>query len=108
MIWIANLGLRPMAEIQIRCFSCQTELKFQDSVSRREECPKCRADVRVCKNCQFYDPKVYNECRETSAEVIREKERSNLCDFYRPRTLGGSVEDAQAKARAAAEALFKK
>lgn len=96
-----------MAEIKLTCFSCGHELSFTAPISRRDECPSCDEDVRVCKNCQFYDPKVYNECRETSADVVREKDRSNLCDYFQP----GSKSSAQ-KSRedllAAAEALFKK
>jgi hypothetical protein len=81
---------------------------FTDRVGLREECDQCHADVHVCKNCEFYDPKVYNECREPSAEVIREKERSNYCDYFAARA--GSVSEQQKKQdlRAAAEALFKK
>lgn len=96
-----------MAEIRLKCFSCGAEMSFIDSVSRRDECPKCRADVRVCKNCQFYDPKVYNECRETSAEVVQVKDRSTLCDFFRPGS-GDGGKTSQDALRAAAEALFKK
>lgn len=77
-------------------------------VGRRDECPHCRSDVHVCKNCEFYDPKVYNECRETSAEVVREKERANFCDYFSLRKNGSSAEDKKAALRAAAEALFKK
>lgn len=91
------------------CFNCQTEITFVDRLSRKDECPKCGADARVCKNCHFFDEKVYNECRENQAEVIREKERSNLCDYFSP--LSGSREfsqDQAAKLRKAAEALFKK
>lgn len=96
-----------MAEIRLRCFSCHTEMSFIDKVSRRDECPSCGADVRVCKNCRFYDPKVYNECRETSAEVVREKERSNLCDYFQH---GGAMQEKNSRENlfAAAEALFKK
>jgi hypothetical protein len=96
-----------MAEIKLKCFSCQTELSFSVPVSRRDECPKCRADVRVCKNCQFYDPKIYNECRETSAEVVREKDRATLCDYFQPGS-SGSSQKSKDDLRAAAEALFKK
>ena len=80
-----------------------------DKLSRKDECPKCGADARVCKNCDFYDPKIYNECREPQADRLQEKERANLCDFFRPRagTLG-SEKDKAAALRAAAEALFKK
>jgi hypothetical protein len=96
-----------MAQIKINCFNCQKEMIFVDSISRRDECPQCGADARVCKNCQFYDPKVYNECRETQAEVIREKERSNLCDFFSPGS-PASQEKSKEALKAAAEALFKK
>ncbi len=94
------------ANCEIECYSCKKVLSVPTPVSRREECPQCRNDVRVCKNCRFYDPKVYNECRETSAEVIREKERSNICDYFQPRTAGGV--DPKKDLLAAAEALFKK
>ncbi len=97
-----------MADVKLKCFACGTLLTFAESVSRRDECPKCGEDVRVCKNCRFYDPKVYNECRETSAEVIREKARSNLCDFFQPNADAESENKSRDNLRAAAEALFKK
>jgi hypothetical protein len=92
---------------EFQCFACGEKLNLLTPISRREECPKCRADVRTCKNCQFYDPKVYNECRETQADPIREKDRSNICDYYAPKTGVASVSQKDALL-AAAEALFKK
>ena len=89
------------------CFSCKKELSFSGTIGRREECPHCRADVHVCKNCNFYDSKAYNECREPSADVVREKDRANFCDYFTPST-GIPAEDKAAALRAAAEALFKK
>lgn len=79
-----------------------------DKVGFRKECSHCRADLHVCKNCTFYDPKAYNECRETSADVVREKERANFCDFFSPRQGAASVDDQKNAQRTAAEALFKK
>lgn len=91
------------------CFSCRKNVSVLDGkVSYREECPHCRSDVHVCKNCDFWDVRAYNECRETSADRVVEKERSNLCDYFQPRKAGVGADDAAAKARAAAEALFKK
>lgn len=90
------------------CFSCKKELGPLEVVGRREECPNCRADVHVCKNCEFYDPKSYNECRETSADVVKEKDRSNFCDYFQLRRGANPEEDKAAKLKAAAEALFKK
>jgi hypothetical protein len=32
--------------------------------------------------CFFYDPQVYNECKETNAERVVEKEKANYCDYF--------------------------
>lgn len=92
----------------IFCFHCKTQSKVSAKVGFRDECDKCRSDLHVCKNCEFYDPKSYNECRETSADVVKEKERANFCDYFNPNQNGQSASDQAAKLRAAAEALFKK
>jgi hypothetical protein len=49
-----------------------------------------------------------NECRENQADRVVEKERSNFCDYFRPRLGAGTGMSAQEKAKAAADALFKK
>jgi hypothetical protein len=95
------------------CFSCGKEIPLEENkVGIREECPHCGADAHVCKNFQFYDEKAYNECREPSAERVREKDRSNRCDYFAPTTTaqGPAVSgpSKQDQLRAAAEALFKK
>lgn len=97
-----------MHKIELNCFECNEAMSFVDRVGRRDECPKCGADVRVCKNCQFYDPKSYNECRETSADPVQDKERSNLCDYFAPGGSSTSAKDSRDALLAAAEALFKK
>lgn len=94
--------------ITLKCFSCGKENIFSDRVGRRDECSHCGADSHVCKNCDFYDEEAYNECRETSADVVREKERANFCDYFKPGLNGGAAQDKAAALRAAAEALFKK
>lgn len=93
--------------MEITCFRCQTKLLVPEPISRKEECPKCGEDVRCCRNCEFYDPKVYNECKETQADRILDKDRSNLCDFFKPKQSGPSVQSDKEKQLLAAEALFK-
>lgn len=95
-------------EVKLICFNCNKEMTFHGLIGRREECPHCRSDVHVCKNCEHYDPKVYNECRETAADVVREKDRANFCDYFTPRKGGTGAVDKKAALLAAAEALFKK
>jgi len=89
------------------CFQCQKSNPLSGNVGRKDECFSCHADLHSCKNCHFYDSKVYNECKEPAADVVKDKEKSNFCDFYRPQT-GSALGDKAAVLKAAAEALFRK
>lgn len=91
-----------------RCFHCGNEITYVDRVGIRAECDKCHSDAHVCKNCAHYDPKVYNECREPQAEVVREKERANVCDYFSPGAGAGGNAKSKEDLVSAAEALFKK
>lgn len=91
-----------------RCFSCQREIRTVERVGRTESC-ECGADLHCCRNCRFYDPSAYNECRETQAERVLDKERANFCDYFE---LGGlpavGPKNDAAQARRRLEALFRK
>jgi hypothetical protein len=93
--------------VEVTCFHCQTQLVYVNQPGRREECTKCGSDVHVCRNCSLYDPTANNECREPQAEVIRERDRANFCDFFVGRSAKGTAK-SERDLRAAAEALFKK
>ncbi len=93
--------------LELVCFSCGTKNSYMDRVGRRDECLQCHADLHCCKNCRFYDSTAYNECRETSADVVREKEESNFCDFFEPGS-GQSQKSERDSLLAQAEALFGK
>ena len=92
----------------VQCFHCGAKLTFPDRVGIRAECEKCGEDVHVCKNCVFYDPKAYNECREPQADVVREKDRANMCDFFEPRSDQAASGSSKEDLMRAAEALFRK
>jgi len=91
------------------CFACGTpfELASGERVGFRDECPRCRADLHVCRNCAHHDPGAYNECREPNAERVGDRERANRCDWFAPRPRGGPGGTA-GSAREKLEALFKK
>ncbi len=93
----------------IKCYKCQKEiqLKLGVNVPRNEECPSCYTDLHCCKMCEFYDPKHYNECKESAAERVVEKEKSNYCDYFKLAPSLGA-KDAKQAAIDAANALFKK
>ena len=43
---------------------------------------KCRADLRVCLNCQSYDPRVAEQCRERRADLVQDKAAGNFCEYF--------------------------
>jgi hypothetical protein len=57
--------------------------------------------------CKFYDAKVYNECRETNADRVTDKEKANFCDYF-VLTDGKSEIIVKESLISAADALFKK
>jgi len=95
--------------MSLHCYKCGKPLleSYKVLVSRSDTCSNCMADIRCCKMCQFYDPKSYNECRESTADRITEKEKANFCDYFKI----GDVSDSNKMrddALAKAAALFKK
>ncbi len=91
------------------CHACHKENHPGDQVGRRETCIQCNADLHVCLNCEFYDPKAYNECHEPQADRVLEKDRANFCDYFSPSAHAkGQEADPKADAKAKLDALFKK
>ena len=92
------------------CWKCKKEIPLEKP-SRSDECPLCHADLHVCKACEFYESGAHNDCRESSAEFVSDKERGNFCDYFRYKKLTGSNgntsgNDKAAAARDAFNALF--
>ena len=91
------------------CGSCGQSLPIVgNQVGRRDVCPKCDAELHACRHCRHFDPTVAKECKEPFAEVPRDKDGANFCEFFQ---IGDGTVSEQAKkadALAAAEALFKK
>lgn len=98
-----------MANESLVCWKCGTPLKGVPlPLARRAECPQCHAELHVCRLCHFYDPHVEGKCREDRAEEVRDKERANFCDYFKPRPGAYRAQDlarSQA-AKSRVEALF--
>lgn len=75
---------------------------------RGDSCAKCGRDTRTCKACEFFDPGSNNQCRESQADRVVDKERANFCDYFRPKSGIGSATASKDALKAAAEALFRK
>lgn len=93
----------------LQCYRCGASLAALSlPLSRQDECPGCGNYLHVCKMCQYYDANVPRQCREDGAEDVKEKDRLNFCDWFRPSREAfdpGRKQDED-EARAALEALF--
>lgn len=90
------------------CYHCGNALGPLD-YARTDSCSKCGRDTHVCRNCGFHDRAYNNECKESQAERVVDKEHSNFCDYFDPKAGGPSAGVSSKDAlKAAAEALFKK
>jgi hypothetical protein len=97
--------------MEIVCFGCQKKTAIEGKIGFRQDCTDCGHDLHSCVQCQHYDPKVYNECKETMADRILEKQKANYCEFFSPTEFGIRASSSDTKKNdllAQAEALFKK
>ena len=95
----------------LSCWKCGASLAGLSLPLRRlDVCPKCAVELHVCKLCVDYDIRVAKYCREPTAEEVRDKERANFCDHFKPRAGAWRPTDVAAidAARAELERLFGK
>ena len=95
----------------IGCWNCGASLAALSlPFGRREVCRACGAELHVCRLCVEYDPRVADQCREPTAEEVRDKEHANFCDHYRPKAGAYQPTAASAadQARLELEKLFGK
>lgn len=93
----------------LKCWKCGVSLAdYTLPLRRLEECRACRAELHVCRMCEFYDTSVAKHCRETVAEEVKDKTAANFCDYFRPTPAAYRPRELSAaeKARAELEALF--
>ncbi len=86
------------------CYKCGEPLRFDVKIGRRDMCPNCYAYLHCCKNCEYWDQSVHNECTENRAEFIRDREEGNFCLYF---TFKESAEDNVNEAQKAKEQLQK-
>jgi len=97
-----------MGEI-LNCWRCGTDLAALSlPLGRMDECPDCLNHLHVCRMCVYFDPRVAKQCREDDADEVKEKERANFCDYFRPTADAHDprFNAAEAAARASLAGLF--
>lgn len=87
------------------CWSCGAHLAAAD-YQREGECPACRKQTHVCRNCRFFDLTKPNACQEPIAEPVSDKQRANFCDYFEPSTDTHQAGPDTEKLRSAADDLF--
>ena len=99
----------------LRCAMCGAVVPPAAEILVDSQCPKCRADLRSCKNCRYFDTGARLECTQPIPGRITKKDVRNTCEFFVARTSieretrdsgGGSAKPFDA--RSAFDNLFKK
>lgn len=92
------------------CWKCGASLaQLSLPLLRHDTCKACGAALHVCKLCRFYDTTVAKQCREPIAELVRDKERANFCDYFDLKfDAYVAPQAAAAQSRAQLDALFGK
>ncbi|HSC08719.1 MAG TPA: hypothetical protein VLD59_17990 [Steroidobacteraceae bacterium] len=91
------------------CWKCGASLAALSLPLRRlDECKSCGAELHVCRMCVEYDTSKAKHCREPIAEEVKDKERANFCDYFKPRADAYKPPDtAEAtRSRTGLDALF--
>ena len=113
-------GPRPMHmpgfQEVLRCAMCGAVVPPPVEIGLESTCPKCRTDLRTCKNCRNFDTGAQFECTQPIPERITKKDVRNTCDFFVARASierethdsGGSVAGRSLDPRAAFDNLFRK
>ncbi len=60
-------------------------------------------------HCRFYRPGAFRDCAETVPEAVKEKDRMNFCEYWKPdaaRSFDGKAKDKASSAKDAFNGLF--
>ncbi len=72
-----------MATTELVCWKCAEPLgDVLMPFPRLAKCKACKADLHVCRMCEFFDTTVSNSCREPIADMVNDKNRSNFCGYF--------------------------
>ncbi len=70
----------------LRCSLCGTIVPPPVEINFDSQCPKCKGDLRSCKNCRHFDTAARLECTQEIPVRITKKDLRNNCEFFMART----------------------
>lgn len=72
----------------MNCWKCNKSIGDPSvKIGFRAVCIHCDTDLHVCKNCRYYSPGKPNDCIVPGTELIQDRERANLCEEFKPKTI---------------------
>ena len=91
----------------IACHACGAAIALE-KIGARDICERCSAYLHACRQCDFYEPGAHNDCRESNAEIVADKEAGNFCDYFRVGAARKPDKATGGDARDQLERLFRK
>ncbi len=82
------------------CLFCGSPLPG-GKIHFRDLCEACGHELHSCAHCSFYKPGAYRDCAETVPDEVRDKDRMNFCEWFKP---SATLPGAGAGGKKAAEA----
>jgi hypothetical protein len=70
----------------LRCSLCGAIVPPPVAIELTSQCPKCKADLRTCKNCSHFDTGAQFECTEPIPQRITKKDVRTACEFFMAKT----------------------
>ncbi len=71
----------------MKCWKCNKTISdLPVKIGFRASCTHCDADLHVCKNCRYYSIGKPNDCIVPGTDLIADREQSNLCEEFKPKT----------------------
>ena len=94
---------------ELQCWKCGASFAGPpEHLGRLDTCSTCRAELYVCRMCEFFDPKISHSCREPVADEVKDKERANFCGYFqiRPDAFQPHNDAAASAAKSQLDTLF--
>ena len=73
-----------------KCYKCQKSYLAPDGPGFQDVCEGCSSYLHCCMNCYFHDPYQHNQCTESQAEFVSDRNGMNHCEYFNFKSDGGA------------------
>src|SRR5258706_11367760 len=88
------------------CWRCGRPIVVEGRIGRQALCEGCSSSLHCCKNCKDWDPAAHNQCRESQADYVADREAGNFCNFFKLKVLRPDAPDESVVAKDKLAAAF--